>query len=53
MSKGLGGLQFFGTGPDDQLLATFVVSGEAESPLDIASMIFTLPLANDRNIEES
>ena len=54
MSKGLEGLQFFGTGPTDQLLATFVVAGEVESsPVDIASMTFTLPLANDRNIEES
>lgn len=54
MSKDLGGLQFFGDGPTDQLLATFVVAGETgQSPVDISSLTFTLPLANDRRITES
>ncbi|KAL3920608.1 MAG: hypothetical protein SGILL_003174 [Bacillariaceae sp.] len=53
-STGLSDLQFYGTGPDDQKLATFQVVGEDnQEPVDISSMEFSLPLANLQNISDS
>jgi len=53
-SMGLTRYQFFGTGPLDQLLATFNVTGAPiGTPVDIGSLTFTVPPWHQKNITES
>lgn len=53
ITEGNNNIQFFHMGPPDQLLATFVVSGDpVDSPIDIEKMEFTLPVLHSHSIKE-
>eukprot|EP00529_Nitzschia_sp_RCC80_P016040 CAMPEP_0113500606 /NCGR_PEP_ID=MMETSP0014_2-20120614/32433_1 /TAXON_ID=2857 /ORGANISM="Nitzschia sp." /LENGTH=669 /DNA_ID=CAMNT_0000394983 /DNA_START=103 /DNA_END=2109 /DNA_ORIENTATION=+ /assembly_acc=CAM_ASM_000159 len=53
-TKNLLGVQFFGLGPADQLMATFNVTGEpVENPIDVPNMQFSLPEQHKTNIDAS